>query len=81
LPTNREELPGPVLDRLRTAFEHAAPMVFENGRQRYVLGILYYRVRFLRESPTSILIPGEWLEMSSPRALLIEEALEGKPAK
>ncbi|HLF77042.1 MAG TPA: O-antigen ligase family protein [Dehalococcoidia bacterium] len=78
LPIGRAEMPGPVLDRLRTAYAHAAPMVFENGRQRYALGILYYRVRFLRESPTSILIPGEWLQMSSPRALLLEEALSGK---
>ncbi len=71
-------LPKPVVDIMRTAYEHAAPFVFDDGRQRYALGILYYRVRFFRESPTSILIPGEWVGMSSPRALLLEEALHGK---
>jgi hypothetical protein len=61
---------------VRTAYLHAAPMAFDDGRQRYEQGILYYRVRFLRESPTSILIPGEWLQMSSPRALLLQETLD-----
>lgn len=69
-------LPKPVLERLRVALPASAPMVFDNGIQRYTLGVLYYRVRFLRESPTSIMVPGDWLNFASPRTLLIADALE-----
>ncbi|MGE0056830.1 MAG: O-antigen ligase family protein [Dehalococcoidia bacterium] len=69
-------LPDPVLDRLRVALPASSPMVFDNGIQYYPLGALYYRVRFLRESPTSILVPGEWLGFGSPRSSLIAEALK-----
>ena len=34
------------------------------------------RVRFLRESPTSIMVPGEWLGFASPRSSLIADALK-----
>jgi O-antigen ligase/Flp pilus assembly protein TadD len=69
-------LPAPVLERLRVALPASSPMVFDNGIQYYPLGALYYRVRFLRESPTSILVPGEWLQFASPRSSLIIEALK-----
>ena len=68
-------MPGPVAELLDDALGPAAPIVFDGGTQRYLLGVLYYRVRFLRESPTSILVPGEWLTLSSPRALLLLEAI------
>jgi tetratricopeptide (TPR) repeat protein len=69
-------LPSPVLDRLSAALPASSPMVFDNGIQYYPLGALYYRVRFLRESPTSIMVPGEWLGFASPRSSLIADALE-----
>jgi hypothetical protein len=69
-------LPGPVLERLRVALPASSPVVFDGGIQHYTLGFLYFRVRFLRESPTSILVPGEWLGFASPRTSLIAEALE-----
>ena len=65
-----------MLKNLRIALPASSPMVFDNGIQYYPLGALYYRVRFLRESPTSILVPLQWLEFSSPRTSLIAEALE-----
>jgi hypothetical protein len=52
-------------------------MVYD-GRQLYLLGVLYYRVRFQRESPHTILVPGEWIDLASPRTLLILEALQGR---
>ena len=74
-PLGDEKMPDPVVDLLKESLNPAAPIVFDGGTQRYLLGVLYYRVRFLRESPTSILVPGEWLTFSSPRALLLLEAL------
>jgi hypothetical protein len=65
-----------VIELLQKALPNAAPMVFDHGLQRYLLGILYYRMRFFRESPASIFIPQEWIGFASPRALLIVEALE-----
>jgi tetratricopeptide (TPR) repeat protein len=73
---NPGPLPQPVLDRLHVALPASSPVVFDNGIQYYPLGALYYRVRFLRESPTSILVPGEWLQFASPRSSLIAEALK-----
>jgi tetratricopeptide (TPR) repeat protein len=74
-PSGPGPAPEPVADLLKQALDPAAPIVFDGGTQRYLLGVLYYRVRFLRESPTSILVPGEWLTFSSPRALLLLEAI------
>ncbi len=53
-------------------------MVFDNGIQDYALGVLYYRTRFLRQSPSAILIPGEWTTFASPRSLLIQELLQAR---
>jgi O-antigen ligase len=71
-----DDVPAPVVDLLEKALRNSAPMVFDDGIQRYALGILYYRVRFMRESPTSILVPGSWIAFASPRSLLIQEMLE-----
>jgi thioredoxin-like negative regulator of GroEL len=41
--------------------------------QLYLLGILYYRMEFRRESPIIILVPGEWQEaLGGPYAALSE---------
>jgi O-antigen ligase/tetratricopeptide (TPR) repeat protein len=77
LPSRSAPMPREVYEQLQKALGVSSPMVFDNGVQRYLLGILYHRVRFLRESPSSILIPGEWISVASPRALLILEALRG----
>jgi tetratricopeptide (TPR) repeat protein len=43
------------------------------GVQLYLLGILYYRMKFHRESPTTILVPGEWeAALGGPYAALSE---------
>lgn len=42
-----------------------------HGVQSYQLGILYYRMKFLRESPVLILVPGEWQQaLGGPYAAL-----------
>jgi tetratricopeptide (TPR) repeat protein len=76
LPVGPEQPPKEVVERAQAMLPRAAPYAFDDGVQRYLLGILHYRTRYLRESPTSILIPGEWLEFASPRALLLDEAVE-----
>jgi O-antigen ligase/tetratricopeptide (TPR) repeat protein len=43
--------------------------------QRYLLGILYYRMEFRRESPTVILIPGEWQDALGGPYTALSEAL------
>ncbi len=41
------------------------------GVQLYLLGILYYRMKFHRESPTTILVPGDWEQaLGGPYAAL-----------
>jgi len=43
------------------------------GTQLYLLGILYYRMKFHRESPTIILVPGDWERaLGGPYAALSE---------
>lgn len=69
-------VPSVIVSRLRETLPRAAPMVFDDGIQRYALGVLYYRARFFRESPTSIMVPGDWLNLASPRVLLIQQLLE-----
>lgn len=78
LPLAPAPLPAAVLERLRRQLATAAPMVFDGGTQHYLLGVLYYRVRFQRESPASLLVPDEWLALASPRALLMLQALRGR---
>ncbi len=76
------EIPGEVLDRMEAALPTAAPFAFDNGIQHYLLGILYYRPRYFRESPATIIIPseltaraGEYPLLASPRVDAIERAL------
>ncbi len=75
LPFEEGDMPDEVKDRLEAALPQSGSLVYDQGIQDYLLGILYYRPRFFRESPTSILIPGDWLDLSSPRTLLIQNAL------
>ncbi len=74
-----DPMPGEVRDLVIHAIPGSAPMVYDNGVQNYLLGGLYYRTRFMRESGTSVLIPGEWLDFASPRALLLIEAATTGP--
>jgi len=67
--------PKEVSKRLRAALPQSAGFVYDNGIQDYLLGILYYRPRYFRESPASIIIPGDWLNLRSPRTLAIQAAL------
>lgn len=53
------DIPNQVIERMRAALPGAAPFVYDNGVQHYLLGLLYYRPRFFRESPTTLLIPSE----------------------
>ena len=76
LPSTPDPIPGPVIERLEATLRTAAPMFLDHGVQRYRLGILYYRVRFLRESPASIIVPGEWITFASPRTLLMLAELD-----
>ncbi len=75
LPFKEGATPDDVKDRLEAALPLSGSLVYDQGIQDYLLGILYYRPRFFRESPTSILIPGDWIDLSSPRTLLIQKAL------
>jgi hypothetical protein len=76
IPNTPDAIPDAVVDRLEATLTTAAPMFLDHGVQRYRLGILYYRVRFLRESPASIIVPGEWITYASPRALLMLTELD-----
>ncbi|HEY7268559.1 MAG TPA: O-antigen ligase family protein, partial [Dehalococcoidia bacterium] len=76
LPTSATQPPKQVIDRLQKALPASAPFVYDSGIQDYLLGILYYRPRYFRESPTSILIPGDWINLASPRTLFIQQALK-----
>jgi tetratricopeptide (TPR) repeat protein len=67
--------PDEVLDILEDALPAAAPFFYDRGVQRYLLGILHYRPRYFRESPISILIPGDWMTLTAPRTLFIQETL------
>jgi hypothetical protein len=76
LPSSLEDAPDEVKGRLEAALPLSAPFVYDNGIQDYLLGILYFRPRYFRESPSSILIPGDWIALASPRTLLIQQALK-----
>jgi O-antigen ligase/Flp pilus assembly protein TadD len=71
IPQSNEAMPDEVFARVEKAAPTSAPFVFDDGRQHYQLGILYYRVRFQRESPISILIPGDWIGFTPARSLLL----------
>jgi hypothetical protein len=71
-----QDPPKDVLDRLDALYGRSASFVYDAGFQHYLLGILYYRPRYFRESPVTLFIPGEWIRLASPRALAIEQVLK-----
>lgn len=81
LPSSQSEVPASVIKLNRELQQRAAGMVFDNGGQNYLLGILYYRVRFQRQSPASLLIPDEWIGFASARAVFNVELLESFDAR
>ena len=67
------QVPPEAIARAQEVLPLAGASVTIGGVQRYLLGILYYRVRYGRESPFVILIPGDWQEaVGSPFAALSE---------
>lgn len=72
-------LPGRVPDEVIRRGEELLPLaggsVLIDGVQRYLLGILYYRMRFGRQSPVTILIPGDWQEAAPAQFVALSEAL------
>lgn len=72
-------LPGRVPDEVIRRAEELLPLaggsVLIDGVQRYLLGILYYRMRFGRQSPVTILIPGDWQEAAPAQFVALSDAL------
>jgi len=54
-------VPPEVIERLR-----AVAATVGGGAGQYTIGIVYFRMKFARESPSIILIPGDW-QTASPR--------------
>jgi tetratricopeptide (TPR) repeat protein len=68
-----EPVPEEVVRRAEEILSFAGTNLAVGGVQRYLLGILYYRMKFHRESPTVILVPGDWQEaLGGPYAALSE---------
>jgi tetratricopeptide (TPR) repeat protein/O-antigen ligase len=66
-------VPEEVVRRAEDILSYAGTSLAAGGVQRYLLGILYYRMKFHRESPTVILVPGEWEQaLGGPYAALSE---------
>jgi O-antigen ligase/tetratricopeptide (TPR) repeat protein len=66
-------VPEDVVRRAEEILSYAGTNLAAGGVQRYLLGILYYRMKFHRESPTVILVPGDWQEaLGGPYAALSE---------
>jgi O-antigen ligase/tetratricopeptide (TPR) repeat protein len=66
-------VPQEVVRRAEDILSFAGTNLAVGGVQRYLLGILYYRMKFHRESPTVILVPGDWQEaLGGPYAALSE---------
>lgn len=65
------QVPPEVVKRLR----ELAPAVAEGPRD-YLIGYLYYRMRFSRESSPIILLPGEWQDAIPGLYDRIQQALE-----
>jgi tetratricopeptide (TPR) repeat protein/O-antigen ligase len=64
------EVPKEVVDQLRKALPAAAGAV-----QHDIISVLYYRMKFGRASPVTILIPGDWQQALPGRYLTLREAL------
>jgi len=64
------EAPAEVVDRLRSELRGATSQV-----QFHLTGILYYRFKFFRGSPNTILLPGDWQHAVPARYAEAQEAL------
>lgn len=62
-------VPLAVAGRQRRVLSSSSQLVVLDGIQFYWIGIQYYRSAYLRASPHTLLIPGEWQEVQ-PRAIL-----------
>lgn len=84
LPMEEAEMPEKVVSLLRSAVRGGgAPhgegrIEMDDVSQRYFLGFLYYHNSFLRESPSAMFIPGDWLDFDSPAPLAILEVLNSR---
>ena len=78
MPSLPSELPAAIVERGRSFLNRAASITYD-GTDHYLLGLLYYRVSFLRESPPSLIVPGDWTAIASPRALALLELLSRHP--
>jgi tetratricopeptide (TPR) repeat protein len=68
-----EPVPEEVVRRAQEIVFSGDTNLTVGGVQLYLLGILYYRMKFHRESPTVILVPGEWEQaLGGPYAALSE---------
>ncbi|MDZ4278218.1 MAG: hypothetical protein U1B78_03670, partial [Dehalococcoidia bacterium] len=65
------EVPGEVVSALRSELDRSASEV-----QRHLIGILYYRFKFQRASPHTILLPGEWQQAVPGDYARAQDALE-----
>lgn len=64
------EVPPEVVDRLRSELRGATSQV-----QFHLTGILYYRFKFFRGSPNTILLPGDWQDAVPARYAEAQDAL------
>ncbi|MEX1253273.1 MAG: O-antigen ligase family protein [Dehalococcoidia bacterium] len=65
------EVPHAVVSSLRSDLDRAGSEV-----QFHLVGILYYRFKFFRASPITILLPGPWQEAVPARYARAQDALE-----
>jgi O-antigen ligase len=68
-------VPDEVVRRAQAILHSADTNLTVGGVQLYLLGILYYRMEFHRESPTIILVPGDWQEALGGPCAALSEAL------
>jgi hypothetical protein len=64
------QIPSEVVDRLRSELRGATSQV-----QFHLTGILYYRFKFFRGSPITILLPGDWQQAIPARYSEAQDAL------
>jgi tetratricopeptide (TPR) repeat protein len=68
-------VPGSAVRQAEEILSFAGTNLAAGDVQRYLLGILYYRMKFRRESPAIILIPGEWQDALGGPYTALSEAL------
>lgn len=64
------QVPDEVVDKLRSELRGSASQI-----QFHLTGILYYRFKFFRASPETILLPGEWRDAVPGRYARARDAL------